>query len=1008
MPFRLLPLARFIFVFLVFVATGLAAVSPTIVWSSTNNITYGTTLSSSSLNATANSGGVPVAGTFIYTPAAGTILPFGTHTLSVSFTPTDTVTYNSVPVTTRTITVAQRTVSLANVQAVSRMYDGSYSVSFSGTPTLTNVISADVGNVALNGTLSGALFTRSAGTAKPVSAGGLSLTGSAAGNYVLSYPSSVTTVTVTQRPVTVTGLSIDTKIFDGGTTATANVSQLSAGNVVSGDNVSIIASGVSARFSDGNAGSNKPVSVSGLSVGGIDGPSYSITSPFTTTGTIIPAPVQVVISNNVHPYDGGPKTATISTTPAAALTVTYSNTTDGDFPRNAGVYNITVTVSDNNHSGSGVGTLTITKARQDLKLSFGGVDSGVGSTLTLNGSVNTGLPITYSIVSGNATLSGNSLRLTEVGPVTVRATQAGNENYEPATTEQIFVARSTQTIRFTAPRNYKVSESGFNVSATATSGLSVSFSIVSGPATVSGNRVNFSGASGRVVIRASQAGDGTYAPAPDVTWLFAISNNIPDTFFGALFHIAEGLPDTLENWTTSGEIAAATYDFGTRRGTVLFAAPVMGLTTSLDFEVTSDDGSFAVPFTVAGRALMLAGKITDTILHGRIDAMRVFFDASLQARTGPTASLAGRYQCSVPSSASGGATSIVAPNGRVLMLATIAGLTIAAEGTIATTGFFKVNAPNASVNGLINAGNGSVNGIVTLPGGILVVLTGLASTATRTDRLANLSSRVRIAPTPDRTLVTGFVIGGTESRRVLLRAIGPALTGFGVSGALVNPRLQVFNSEGKVILENDDWSGADTAAAFTQTGAFSLAAGTKDAALLATLPPGAYTMQITAGAETGVALAEIYDAGETSGTEASRVINISARGLVEPGPDGLLVGGFVITGNSPKKVLIRGVGPVLGGFGVPGTLADPRLAVYASSTLIAQNDDWGTPTPLDALQTAATAAEIAAAATKVGAFAFGGGGKDAAILITLDPGPYTAQVSGTTAGVALVEIYEVP
>jgi hypothetical protein len=115
----------------------------------------------------------------------------------------------------------------------------------------------------------------------------------------------------------------------------------------------------------------------------------------------------------------------------------------------------------------------------------------------------------------------------------------------------------------------------------------------------------------------------------------------------------------------------------------------------------------------------------------------------------------------------------------------------------------------------------------------------------------------------------------------------------------------------------------------------------------------------------------------------------------------------VISGTVPKRVLIRGVGPTLGGFGVAGTLADPQLKlVDQPGAIIATNDDWGTPTTA----AAADAAQIAATASAVGAFAFAPNSKDSALLLNLAPGPYTVQLSGagTTTGAALVEVYEVP
>ena len=127
-------------------------------------------------------------------------------------------------------------------------------------------------------------------------------------------------------------------------------------------------------------------------------------------------------------------------------------------------------------------------------------------------------------------------------------------------------------------------------------------------------------------------------------------------------------------------------------------------------------------------------------------------------------------------------------------------------------------------------------------------------------------------------------------------------------------------------------------------------------------------------------------------------MSIASRGTVTVG-DGALIGGFVVTGNAPKTLLIRGVGPALTAFGVAGALADPALTIYQGSEALATNAGW------------ANRAAIAAAGTQVGAFALAAGSRDAALLVTLSPGSYTAQVKAaqvTSSGVALIEIYEVP
>lgn len=151
-----------------------------------------------------------------------------------------------------------------------------------------------------------------------------------------------------------------------------------------------------------------------------------------------------------------------------------------------------------------------------------------------------------------------------------------------------------------------------------------------------------------------------------------------------------------------------------------------------------------------------------------------------------------------------------------------------------------------------------------------------------------------------------------------------------------------------------------------------------------------------ADGNTGVALAEIYDATTGFSSTTPRLTNVSARTQAGEGA-GILIAGFTITGNNPKIVLIRAVGPTLGDFGVTGVLADPFLQLYRSGTssAIAANDNWE-PT-------------IRTIFSRVGAFNLPTGSKDAVLLVTLPPGGYTAQVGGVggTQGVALVEVYEV-
>ena len=141
---------------------------------------------------------------------------------------------------------------------------------------------------------------------------------------------------------------------------------------------------------------------------------------------------------------------------------------------------------------------------------------------------------------------------------------------------------------------------------------------------------------------------------------------------------------------------------------------------------------------------------------------------------------------------------------------------------------------------------------------------------------------------------------------------------------------------------------------------------------------------------------EAYDAG---GGATARLANVSARSAVGTG-SGILIAGFVVN-DGACTILVRGVGPGLAPFNVPGALGDPQLQIFREAQLVAENNDWGSASNSAALMTTAQA---------VGAFALPGGSRDAALLITLPQGAYTAQVSGvnSTTGVALVEVYEVP
>ena len=269
---------------------------------------------------------------------------------------------------------------------------------------------------------------------------------------------------------------------------------------------------------------------------------------------------------------------------------------------------------------------------------------------------------------------------------------------------------------------------------------------------------------------------------------------------------------------------------------------------------------------------------------------------------------------------------------------------------------------------------------------------------TPANRLVNISARAEIG-TGENILIAGFVVPGGGARNFLARAVGATLHEQGVVQTVVMPTLSIVAHDGSVLASNTKWSTNPDAARIAedaaQVGAFPLPAASDDAALLANLSGGIHTLHVSPGDATGgIGLVELYALDENS-----YPVNLSARARVRSG-EKLLIGGFVIAGSQPQRVLIRAVGPTLSGLGVLAPLRDPQLDIVSGGKTVFHNDDW---------ESGDTAREIATAATAVGAFPLTEGSRDSAMLVTLPAGVYTALVTGKNdaEGVALLEIYAV-
>jgi hypothetical protein len=262
-------------------------------------------------------------------------------------------------------------------------------------------------------------------------------------------------------------------------------------------------------------------------------------------------------------------------------------------------------------------------------------------------------------------------------------------------------------------------------------------------------------------------------------------------------------------------------------------------------------------------------------------------------------------------------------------------------------------------------------------------------------------------------LTVGFVTGGASTvgqQNLLIRATGPALAALGVSGTLADPTFSIFNSAALIIASNDNWgSSASNQAAVTAADAAVFAfpltnPSSLDAALVASLPAGAYTVQVSGNTATsGVALAEVYDDTAAGSYTAStpRLVNLSCNTQIAQG--GMLTAGFVVGGATAKTVLIRATGPALAALGVQGTIPDPQIALHTTvsgnDTVVVSNAGWGGDP------------QITAVSNSVYAFALTNpSSKDSVVLATLAPGTYTAVASSVSgaAGIVLIEVYEVP
>jgi TolB protein len=258
------------------------------------------------------------------------------------------------------------------------------------------------------------------------------------------------------------------------------------------------------------------------------------------------------------------------------------------------------------------------------------------------------------------------------------------------------------------------------------------------------------------------------------------------------------------------------------------------------------------------------------------------------------------------------------------------------------------------------------------------------------DQALNISTRMRVE-IGNNVLIGGFIINGTAPKNVAVRGIGPSLAQFGISDFLANPTLELRDSSGALVMQNDNWQDDSSQAA--QLSALGLALqNPNESGMIASLSPNAYTAIVTGKNSTaGIGLVEVFD---TDPAIDSQLANISTRGFVRTG-ENVMIGGFILgAGNNTTRVVVRGIGPSLAQFGLSPVLADPTLELHDSNgAVLASNDNWQ--------DDPAAAAQLSANGFALGDL------KESGIFTSLPAGQFTVILAGKNSGIGLglVEIY---
>jgi CSLREA domain-containing protein len=660
----------------------------------------------------------------------------------------------------------------------------------------------------------------------------------------------------------------------------------------------------------------------------------------------------------------------------------------------------------------------------------GTATSGGGGALSDNAGKET-FVISNCTIAGNRTLTaGGGGGLDCINSTNVRLSNtilAGNtakgaiSNYSSNVAAQPPLISGGYNLSNDAPQGLtgtgdQMNKANINLGSLANNGgLTQTMALLSGSAAINGGDPNFAGSSGTdergVNFPRLQGGridigafESAFSPGPisfDST-IYKVSEDAGTLTFNLVrtpgsTGAASVVCSTVDGTAKAGSdytAKTATIHFGTTETAKTFTVAITNdnlneINETFDVALSDPEGG-ATLGTPASKTVTILGNDTPpsvsinnvTVAEGNTGTVDATFAVTLSQASGKTVTV--HYATSDGTATAG--SDYAATSGTLAFAAgeTSKSINVIVKGD---TSHEANETFNVTLSSAVNATLGSSEGVGTITDDDAA--SGFA---------ANVSTRLSVG-TGDNLLIEGLIVQGPagSTKKIVVRAIGPSLTSLGVANAIANPILEIFDSNNVKIASNDDWKTTQVGGIITtdqsaEISGSGLAPGNDlEAAIIATLAPGNYTAVVRgSGNGGGTAVVDAYDISPNS---TAQLANVATRGLVQPG-DNLLISGFIVK-SAPVKVVVRAIGPSLAAFGIDNALPDTTLQLRdQNGVVVRENDDWMSDqkTELESLGLQPS------------------NNLEAALVETIPPGQYTAQVRGKpeTTGTGVVEVYFLP